>query len=136
VMAISEDGLKTFETIANRERCGFSVVGRAEGSKTNEAENRLVLTDRDSQSHPKIIDLPMTTLFGKPPKMKRSVKSRKLPLTQFDASLKSHLSGKADSELIAETVGRVMRLPAVGSKSFLITIGDRTVTGLITRDQM
>lgn len=136
VMAVSEEGLKTFEDIAQRERCGFSIVGRAEGSKTDESQNRLVLTDRDSMTNPKVIDLPMTTLFGKPPKMKRSVESRKLPLPPFDHSLKTYLSGKQASEVLKETVHRVLHLPAVGSKSFLITIGDRTVTGLITRDQM
>jgi len=134
VMAVSEDGLKTFEAIAQRERCGFSVVGRAEGGK--EEDQRLVLTDRDSEKNPKVIDLPMSTLFGKPPKMKRNVASRKLQLPQFDNSLKSYLPEVSENKLVNEAVGRVMCLPAVGSKSFLITIGDRTVTGLITRDQM
>ncbi|KAI5780926.1 CobB/CobQ-like glutamine amidotransferase domain-containing protein [Geopyxis carbonaria] len=131
VMAVAEDGLKTFEAIARRERCGFSVVGRAEGG--NPEDQRLVLKDRDSAANPKIIDLPMSTLFGKPPKMKRTVSSRKLTLPAFDASLKSYLPA---GDVIAQSVHRVLSLPAVGSKSFLITIGDRTVTGLITRDQM
>lgn len=134
VMAVSEEGLKTFEAIANRERCGFSVVGRAEGG--NEADQRLILTDRDSEKNPKVIDLPMSTLFGKVPKMKRDVKSRSLTLPAFDNSLKSYIPKVSEDKIVAEAVDRVMHLPAVGSKNFLITIGDRTVTGLIARDQM
>jgi len=134
VMAIAEDGLKSFETIAQRERCGFSVVGRAEGGKGE--DQRLVLTDRDSKENPKVIDLPMSTLFGKPPKMKRVVQSRKLQLPEFDNSLKSYAPELTEVRLVAEAANRVLRLPSVGSKNFLITIGDRTVTGLITRDQM
>ncbi|KAI5813061.1 CobB/CobQ-like glutamine amidotransferase domain-containing protein [Pyronema omphalodes] len=134
VMAVSEDGLKTFETIAKRERCGFSVVGRAEGGK--EEDQRLVLKDRDSKENPKVIDLPMSTLFGKPPKMKRNVESRKLALPEFDNSLKTYIPEVSEDKAVNEAVDRIMHLPAVGSKSFLITIGDRTVTGLITRDQM
>jgi phosphoribosylformylglycinamidine synthase len=134
VMAVAADGLETFKSIADRERCGFSVVGRAEGG--NPEDQRLVLKDRDSVDHPKVIDLPMSTLFGKVPKMKRDVQSRKLELPAFDNSLKTYLPGFTDDRLISEAVDRVMHLPSVGSKSFLITIGDRTVTGLIARDQM
>ncbi|KAH0609537.1 uncharacterized protein H6S33_013023 [Morchella sextelata] len=134
VMAVAEEGLKTFETIAKRERCGFSVVGRAQGGK--EEEQRLVLKDRNSEKDPKVIDLPMSTLFGKPPKMTRVVESRKLDLPAFDTTLESYLAEIPKEVLIQEAVDRVLHLPSVGSKSFLITIGDRTVTGLITRDQM
>lgn len=134
VMAVAEEGLKTFEAIAKRERCGFSVVGRAQGGK--EEDQRLVLKDRDSGKDPKVIDLPMSTLFGKPPKMSRVVESRKLDLPAFDTTLESYLSEIPKEVLIQEAVDRVLHLPSVGSKNFLITIGDRTVTGLITRDQM
>ncbi|KAI5799282.1 CobB/CobQ-like glutamine amidotransferase domain-containing protein [Peziza echinospora] len=140
VMAIGEDKLSVFEEIAKRERCGFSVVGRAEGSlpgkNGQEAGERLIVTDRDSKSDPAPIDLPMSTLFGKVPKMTRNVNSRKLPLPEFDASLSTYIPATPNTEIIDEAVNRVLRLPSVGSKSFLITIGDRTVTGLITRDQM
>lgn len=135
VLAISEDKLSTFEAIANRERCGFSVVGRAVGEVPSTQNEKLVLTDRDSKDHPKPIDLPMSVLFGKPPKMTRNVNSRKLPLPAFDASLSSYVSPPPE-DILNEAVSRVLRLPSVGSKAFLITIGDRTVTGLITRDQM
>ncbi|EYE98583.1 phosphoribosylformylglycinamidine synthase [Aspergillus ruber CBS 135680] len=136
VMAIGEDSMNKFTAIAQRERCGFSVVGR--GGGTSEEEQRLVLLDRDSPEYPKPIDLPLSVLFGKPPKMTRVVDSRKLKLPAIDASLTTYLPSLAGNsgELLGEAVNRVLSLPAVGSKSFLITIGDRTVGGLTARDQM
>lgn len=134
VMAINEEGMNKFTAIARRERCGFSVVGRA--SDAHE-EKRLILVDRDFKDHPKPIDLPLSVLFGKPPKMTRRVDSRKLRLPPFDAGLTTYLPSISSSqELINEAANRVLSLPAVASKSFLITIGDRTVGGLTTRDQM
>ncbi|KAI9834960.1 MAG: hypothetical protein M1819_002683 [Sarea resinae] len=134
VMAIGEEGLKTFRDIATRERCGYSIVGRATGGR--EEEKRLILTDRGSQEYPTVIDLPMSTLFGKPPKMTRVVESRKLKLPVFDSSLSSYVPQVPTDQLLDEAVNRVLALPSVGSKSFLITIGDRTVGGLTARDQM
>ncbi|KAI0283222.1 CobB/CobQ-like glutamine amidotransferase domain-containing protein [Russula brevipes] len=96
----------TFRAIAARERCPFAVVGVA--TDTDE----LVVTDRLFGGD--VIRLKMSTLFGKPPRMSRS-----------------------DSTRVPEcAVARVLRLPSVGSKAFLITIGDRSVTGLVARDQM
>ena len=133
VLAIAQDGLITFKLIADRERCGYSIVGKTEeGSHT---EQRLVLLDRESIEHPKPIDLPMSILFGKPPKMTKVVTTRKLDLPAFDSSLSLYVPD-ASVNLLDEVVHRVLALPAVGSKSFLITIGDRTVGGLTTRDQM
>ena len=83
--------------------------------------------DRESQEFPKPIDLPMSVLFGKPPKMSRTVESRRLPLPAFDSSLGIYMP-KASRAVLDEAVHRVLALPAVGSKSFLITIGDRTVS--------
>lgn len=135
VLAIGEEGMNKFTAIARRERCGFSVVGRASGS--SEEEKRLILLDRDSKEYPKPIDLPLSVLFGKPPRMTRTVDSRKLKLPAFDASLSTYLpSATSSQELFNEAARRVLSLPAVGSKSFLITIGDRTVGGLTARDQM
>ncbi|OJJ83247.1 phosphoribosylformylglycinamidine synthase [Aspergillus glaucus CBS 516.65] len=136
VMAVGEDSMNKFTAIAQRERCGFSVVGR--GGGTSEEDQRLVLLDRDSPEYPKPIDLPLSVLFGKPPKMTRVVDSRKLQLPAIDASLTTYLPSLAGNsgELLGEAVNRVLSLPAVGSKSFLITIGDRTVGGLTARDQM
>lgn len=136
VLAVGEENMNKFTAIAQRERCGFSVVGR--GGGTSEEEKRLVLLDRESPQYPKPIDLPLSVLFGKPPRMTRTVDSRKLKLLAVDASLTTYLPSLAANkhELLGEAVNRVLSLPAVGSKSFLITIGDRTVGGLTARDQM
>lgn len=96
---------------------------------------RLVLMDRDSDEHPTPIDVPMSFLFEKPPKMSRIVQSRKLHLPRFDNSLRTYLP-EVSCNILDEAINRVLALPAVGSKSFLITIGDRTVGGLTARDQM
>lgn len=134
VLAVAEDGLNKFRAFADRERCGYSVVGRAQGQRGR--ENHLILMDRESPTYPTPIDLPMSVLFGKPPKLSLQVQSRRLKLPSFDSTLTSYLPKLPQSELLGEAVDRVFRLPAVGSKSFLITIGDRTVSGLVARDQM
>jgi len=130
VMAVGPNDLELFKRICNRERCGYSVVGTAT------QEQRLVLRDGESKETPTPIDLPMPVLFGKPPKMSRIVESRKLRLPAFDSSLSMYLPDTPTDGLLHEAVNRVLTLPAVGSKSFLITIGDRTVGGLTVRDQM
>ena len=135
VMAIAQAGLNVFKSVADRERCAYSVVGRTDGGKKEES-NRLILMDRESKSHPQPIDLPMSVLFGKPPKLSRTVASRRLQLPPFDSSLNLYLPEAPAHGLFEEAVQRVLALPAVGSKSFLITIGDRTVGGLTARDQM
>ncbi|MCJ1407316.1 hypothetical protein MMC19_001387 [Ptychographa xylographoides] len=134
VMLVGQDGLNAFRQIADRERCGYSVVGKTTGGE--DGEKRLIVMDRDSVHHPKPIDLPMSVLFGKPPKMARVVNSRRLELPPFDSSLALYLPEIPTHGLLEEAVRRVLALPAVGSKSFLITIGDRTVGGLTARDQM
>ncbi|KAJ5461954.1 phosphoribosylformylglycinamidine synthase [Penicillium daleae] len=135
VLAVGEDSINKFTAIAQRERCGFSVVGR--GGGTSEEEKRLILLDRESKDYPSPIDLPLSVLFGKPPRMTRTVDSRKLTLPAVDSSLTKYLPSLSSKvELVSEAVNRVLSLPAVGSKSFLITIGDRTVGGLTARDQM
>lgn len=118
VLAVDPDHLARFNAICERERCPFAVVG-----ETIE-EKHIRLDDSHFSNSP--IDLPMELLFGKPPKMHRDVKSGQLPKTAFDTS---------DLEL-GESIARVLALPAVASKNFLITIGDRTITGLVHRDQM
>ncbi|GAB7360606.1 hypothetical protein MBLNU230_g0486t1 [Neophaeotheca triangularis] len=130
VMAVAPDRLTQFTKIAKRERCGFSVVGKSQ------KEKRLILMDRDSEDEPTPIDLPMPILFGKPPKMTRTVDSRKLRLPAFDSSLTTYLPKVPAQNVLGNAVDRVLALPAVGSKSFLITIADRTVGGLTVRDQM
>ena len=130
VLAVATDNLETFERIAQRERCPFAVVGVA----TDVQELRVT----DSLLGQDAIRLPMDVLFGKPPKMSRKSAPYAPQIDTFDTSLTSYLpSGQASaSHALEEAAFRVMRLPSVASKSFLITIGDRTVTGLVTRDQM
>lgn len=121
---------------ADRERCPYADVGTVEAGHDSNA--RLVLTDRESQEHPRPIDLPMSTLFPKDRKLDRIISSKKPTLNAFDAekSLKDAYPAEPDQSLIEKAVERVLSMPAVGSKSFLITIGDRTVGGMTVRDQM
>ncbi|EJD02923.1 phosphoribosylformylglycinamidin [Fomitiporia mediterranea MF3/22] len=129
VLAISPTQTEQFEAICARERCPFSFVGAA----TDDQE--LVVTDRLLQGD--VIRLKMSTLFGKPPRMSRSDNSQLPTAVRFDCSLEKYLPGiESAQERFAVAVERVLRLPSVGSKSFLITIGDRSITGLVARDQM
>lgn len=116
VLGIAPEDLERFKAICERERCPFAVVG-----KITEDE-QLVLNDSLFKNKP--VDLPMDVLFGKPPKMTREVtrQPRKTSPLEFDVELE-------------DAIKRVLQLPAVGSKKFLITIGDRTVGGLTVRDQ-
>ncbi|KAJ7860321.1 CobB/CobQ-like glutamine amidotransferase domain-containing protein [Mycena leptocephala] len=129
VLAISPDKADDFEAIAVRERCPFSIVGVA-----TQVED-LVVTDRLLGQD--VIRLKMSTLFGKPPKMSRTAITLSPDRIPFDSSLSSYLPATTTiGERLSLAVNRVLRLPSVASKSFLITIGDRSITGLVTRDQM
>ncbi|KAL4402836.1 phosphoribosylformylglycinamidine synthase [Malassezia pachydermatis] len=128
VLAVRPANLDAFMAIAERERCPVAVVGYAT------EEPRLVLRDR--LRNEVCIDLPMSTLFGKPPKMERVATHAKRQTVPFDATLAASLPDMSESQRVAEAVQRVLHLPSVGSKSYLITIGDRSVTGLVVRDQM
>ncbi|KAI0075869.1 phosphoribosylformylglycinamidin [Panus rudis PR-1116 ss-1] len=128
VLAISPEKEALFKELASRERCPFSIVGVAT------AEEELIVTDRLFGQD--VIRLKMSTLFGKPPKMHRKDTKRHVTVPTFDNSLTTYLPAPSLSERLTVAVNRVLRLPSVGSKSFLITIGDRTITGLVTRDQM
>jgi phosphoribosylformylglycinamidine synthase len=118
VVAIKPESLELFESFCKREHCLYAVIGQA-----TDAEH---LTLSDEWLGGKPVDLPMSVLFGKPPKMHRDVKrlSKTLPVLQL-----------TDVQL-AEAIKRVLAFPAVADKSFLIHIGDRSVTGLVARDQM
>jgi phosphoribosylformylglycinamidine synthase len=110
--------LSLFTEIAKRERCPFAIVGVAT------EEKRLVLKDTLFNNVP--IDLPMSSLFGETP-----------PLNCLDYSSKEIFPAFIPPSCSIEEMGsRVLQLPSVSSKSFLITIGDRSVTGLVARDQM
>ena len=118
VLAIAPGSLPLFQYFCERERCLFAVVGTAT------AERQLKVIDRQHDNSP--VDMPMDVLLGKPPKMHRDVShlTRQFPkidLTGID---------------LVNASQRVLRLPTVGDKSFLITIGDRTVGATSVRDQM
>jgi phosphoribosylformylglycinamidine synthase len=117
VLAVAPEHLEGFEAICRRERCPFAVVGEAT------EEQHLHLTDSAFGNAP--VDLPMSVLFGKPPRMHREIRRRRVPRTKLALEID-----------LPEAVGRVLQLPAVACKNFLITIGDRTVTGMVVRDQM
>jgi phosphoribosylformylglycinamidine synthase len=117
VMAVEAADMARFEAICERERCPFAVVGEAT------EEHHLTLTDSAFANTP--VDLPMSVLFGKPPRMEREVTRR----TIAHAPLALEIP-------VTDAVERVLQLPTVAGKGFLITIGDRTVTGMVARDQM
>ena len=118
VLAVAAEDLPVFEAIATRERCPYAVVGEAT------AEKRLVVDDSELEATP--VDMPLTTLLGKPPQMSRAFVPQPRATEPFD----HRQIGLADA------IRRVLRFPAVASKKFLITIGDRSITGLVARDQM
>ncbi len=118
VVAIKPESLELFSAFCEREHCLFAVIGEA-----TEQEN---LTLNDELLGDKPIDIPMSVLFGKSPKMHRKIErvqpnTRALNLSEIR---------------LDEAVKRVLAFPAVADKSFLIHIGDRSVTGLVARDQM
>ncbi|HEZ0776243.1 TPA: phosphoribosylformylglycinamidine synthase [Neisseria meningitidis] len=118
VLSILEKDLDTFRAICERERCPFAVVGTATD------DGHLKVRDDLFSNNP--VDLPLNVLLGKPPKTTRSDKTVAPSKKPFNA-------GNID---ITEAAYRVLRLPAVAAKNFLITIGDRSVGGLTHRDQM
>ena len=118
VMSVDAADFERFKAICERERCPFAVVGEAT------AEPHLTVTDSHFSNTP--VDMPLEVLLGKPPRMHRSVSREAEQGDDFSAA----------SVDIEEALGRVLHHPAVASKSFLITIGDRTITGLVARDQM
>ncbi|KAJ3327451.1 hypothetical protein HDU76_011782, partial [Blyttiomyces sp. JEL0837] len=121
VMAILPGDEGMFTEICKRERCPFAIVGVAT------KERKLIL--KDGKLGGDAINIHMSTLFGKPPKMHRVAATLPKPKSTGKSVVPIDTS-------VSDMVDRVLRLPSVGSKSFLITIGDRTVTGLVGRDQM
>jgi phosphoribosylformylglycinamidine synthase len=118
VMAIHPDSLPLFTQLCERERAPFAVIGTAT------AAQHLSVADPTFKNLP--IDLSMHTLFGHPPKMQRTVSSH---TTHYAAFSTEYIA-------LEEALQRVLSLPTVADKSFLITIGDRSVGGLTARDQM
>jgi phosphoribosylformylglycinamidine synthase len=118
VLAIEPEAMDQFAEFCRRERCPYADIG------VTTSDGQLVVEDAHFGNRP--VDLPVDVLLGKPPRMTRDVKRLERPRDYWDASALE----------FGEAVERVLRLPAVADKSFLITIGDRTVGGLICRDQM
>ncbi len=117
VLAVRPEDLDAFVALAERERCPVAVIGEARG------DGRLVLGDSHFGNTP--IDMELSVLLGKPPKMVRT--ASRLPKRPPALAL--------DGVSVTEAVERVLRLPAVADKTFLITIADRSVGGLTARDQ-
>ncbi|MGD8590725.1 MAG: phosphoribosylformylglycinamidine synthase, partial [Chromatiales bacterium] len=118
VLAVNGDQLEEFKAICDRERCPYAIVGEATD------EEHLVLGDAYFDNNP--IDIPMPLLFGKPPRMLREVHHRTFHKPELDFS----------GIDLKQAAMRVLRLPTVADKTFLITIGDRSITGMVVRDQM
>lgn len=118
VLAIAPESLPLFKQFCERERCPFAVLGRAT------ADEHLVVEDTLFGNH--AVDMELPVLLGKPPRMHRDVASRTPDLTPLDLA----------NIRIDEAVYRVLKLPTVADKSFLINIGDRSVGAFTARDQM
>lgn len=118
VLAVGVEDFDRFEAICKRERAQYAVIGEAT------QERHLTVADSHFGNNP--VDLPLDVLLGKAPKMHRDVTSK-------------HVVGKhLDTTSInaVDAAQRLLRLPTIAEKTFLITIGDRSVTGLVARDQM
>ena len=118
VLAIRPASLPLFEEICARERCPFAVLGEA-----TEARELIV---EDPLFNNKAVDMPMQVMLGGTPRMSRSYETTERQGTEFDVQ-------KID---LKDAIFRVLKNPTVASKSFLITIGDRSITGMVARDQM
>jgi len=118
VLALAPADLPRFRAICDRERCPHAVVGEST------RDGQLTLTDAHFGDRP--IDLPLAVLLGKPPRMVR--RAERLATRPAPLDLAKLAPGEA--------LSRVLLLPTVADKTFLVTIGDRTITGLVARDQM
>ena len=118
VLSIDKKDLPLFKSICERERCPFAVVGRAT------KEKKLIVND--TLLNKDVVSMDLNVLLGKPPKLYKKITAKKISgnkKTNIQSSIKNNIES-------------ILRYPAVASKNFLITIGDRSVTGLIARDQM
>ena len=118
VLGIDQAGLAAFEALCERERCPYAVVGVSDNS------GHLRVEDEFFDNAP--VDMPLDVLLGKAPKMQRQFERQNLPASPLDL---------ADVSL-ADAISRVLQFPAVASKQFLITIGDRSITGMVHSQPM
>jgi len=116
-LAVKPEDWDRFEAICQRERCLYADIGVA-------TDEQSVVVEDDHFGN-KAVDMPLSVLLGKPPKMQRSFVRTSFEKAEFDTSAID----------LAEAAERVLKLPTVASKSFLITIGDRSITGMVARDQ-
>ncbi len=140
VLAVPAAHLDTFQRLCARERCPFAVVGEAT------EQQRLVVEDPGFKNTP--IDMPLEVLLGKPPRMSRTDATLQRPRHPLDLSMltppapgpkttpSAETAVATERAALAEAVRRVLSHPTVADKTFLIAIGDRTLGGLIARDQM
>ena len=119
VLAIPVERVLEFQALCERERCPFAVLGTAI------QEDQLLVHDEEFGND--AVNMPLSVLLGKPPKMTRKVLREQVTLPKFDTT---------GSIVLKDAVERVLRLPSVADKTFLISIGDRTVGGMTARDQM
>ncbi|MCA6061816.1 phosphoribosylformylglycinamidine synthase [Thalassolituus sp. ST750PaO-4] len=117
VLAVAQEDMAAFDAICARERAPYAVVGYAT------EEPHLTVTDSHFDNKP--VDLPLQVLLGKPPRMHREASRRNAAGDAFNGA----------GVDLADAAARVLKLPTVASKSFLITIGDRSITGTVARDQ-
>ncbi len=118
VLAIAAESIEHFTHLCERERAPFAILG--------EATNEQHLTLNDELFNNKAVDLPLSVLLGKMPRIQRDVKTQTQTYGEF----------KTEGLDIKEAIHRILHLPAVADKHFLITIGDRSISGLVIRDQM
>ncbi len=132
IVTVFAERIGDFEAVCERERCPFAVVGEATEERHLLVEDSKFRSDVDSsktasaESVSRPIDVPLSVILDKPPKMHRDVKRAKKPDEAFEFD-------RIDPK---EAARRILQLPTVGDKTFLISIGDRSVTGLVARDQM
>jgi phosphoribosylformylglycinamidine synthase len=117
VLAVAPERIADFRALCERERCPFAVVGETTDDR------QLVVSDDHFDNFP--VDMPVDVLLGKPPRMTRDVTRVRREETPLDLDVD-----------LGKAIHRILRLPAVADKTFLVTIGDRTVGGLCSRDQM
>lgn len=118
VLSIKPEKLAEFKLICERERCPFALMGTAT------KEQKLLLNDELFNNQP--VDIPMDLLFGNTPKTEINIQLKTASVTEF----------KPEFTSLKQQIEQVLSFPTVASKKYLITIGDRTVSGLIHRDQM
>ncbi|UCD70356.1 MAG: phosphoribosylformylglycinamidine synthase [Betaproteobacteria bacterium] len=116
MLALDPQRFGVFEALCERERCPYAVLGAATDDRHLQVSDPLFGNDP--------VDVDLSVILGKPPRMIRDVAREETPLRPVDLS----------AVTIDEAARRVLRFPAVADKTFLISIGDRTVGGLCSRD--